>query len=799
MRLTNAFAVSNAELSHGAASAIKHACSLIAPSWPLDRFIAVNALWEFRQEPIEQVSARLAMLINAKTTMSCEYFLSAYRAGKISETSLISAARLYRSTYDVDELIIVLEQAYPSVWLSIAEIVDLSRDRHKMRWQDEVVQQVSQFCGEFVSQNADNLESLYSQWLSFTSHDYGMSLLMGEKHLRQAFYMLPSNPKELFAQVFQELDMTASEFEIYSHKLLLSINGWASYFSWQRWESRLENKENHCLESLLAIRMAWDLIIWRQSKAREAKTQDTSLRAQWLQQKFESNELIHAHTEYVRYFWIWTHAAELEYQKQLHQTLKSSPILSDRSPELQAVFCIDVRSERIRRLLELQSPTIQTKGFAGFFGLPISYQPAQSDIKRPQLPALMAPSITVTDHHKQHEKLNKIRNLNDWKSWTNGSVSAFTMVETAGWTYAFKLVQDNFFSKKKEKLIDEFSHHNELHLERNGHPLDLEENSALIISVLKAMGLTENFAPIVLLVGHGSQTRNNLHASGLDCGACGGQTGEVNVRVLARLLNDKTLRLKLSEVGINIPDKTRFIAALHNTTTDEIKCFEPLPDQKTKAWLKSASILTRRERAFTMDPALRLLDDKALERALISRAKDWSEVRPEWGLANNSAFIVAPRDRTRGVDLEGRVFLHDYVWDADPDFELLEQIMTAPMIVTHWINMQYNLSVTDNVFFGSGNKLLHNAVGMNVGVFEGNGGDLRIGLPLQSIHDGTKWRHTPLRLSVYIAAPRAAIEKVIASHDVVRELTHNHWLFLFRWTDHNTIERYRAGEWEIVV
>jgi uncharacterized protein YbcC (UPF0753/DUF2309 family) len=222
-----------------------------------------------------------------------------------------------------------------------------------------------------------------------------------------------------------------------------------------------------------------------------------------------------------------------------------------------------------------------------------------------------------------------------------------------------------------------------------------------------------------------------------------------------------------------------------------------LNDVEVETWLQEASIMTRRERSSAIDRTLTSLADGALEKALSYMAKDWSEVRPEWGLANNASFIVAPREKTRAIDLGGRSFLHDYNWRDDPEFGLLEQIMTAPMIVTHWINMQYNLSVTDNSFFGSGNKLLHNAVGQHIGVFEGNGGDLRIGLPYQSVHDGAEWRHEPLRLSVYITAPREAIENIIKSHKTVRDLLHNNWLFLFRWSE-NVIERYRPEYWEAV-
>ena len=173
-------------------------------------------------------------------------------------------------------------------------------------------------------------------------------------------------------------------------------------------------------------------------------------------------------------------------------------------------------------------------------------------------------------------------------------------------------------------------------------------------------------------------------------------------------------------------------------------------------------------------------DAEQLEKAIKARANDWAQVRPEWGLANNAAFIVAPRTRSQHLNLAGRVFLHDYDHTQDTTLGVLELIMTAPMVVTNWINMQYYASVVDNVKYGSGNKVLHNVVGGRLGVFEGNGGDLRIGLPMQSLHDGSNWQHTPLRLSVFIEAPTEAIDSIIASQAVVRQLVHNQWLHLFQ-------------------
>jgi uncharacterized protein YbcC (UPF0753/DUF2309 family) len=194
--------------------------------------------------------------------------------------------------------------------------------------------------------------------------------------------------------------------------------------------------------------------------------------------------------------------------------------------------------------------------------------------------------------------------------------------------------------------------------------------------------------------------------------------------------------------------------------------------------LERASVATRRERA----PRLGLgdLGDAKLHAAVVRRARNWAEIRPEWGLAGNAAFIVAPRERSRHIDLQGRVFLHDYRSEIDQDNAILEAIMTGPVVVAHWINFQYYASTVDNHRYGSGNKVLHNIVGGHLGVFEGNAGDLRIGLSLQSLHDGEKWMHTPLRLAVFIEASRPAIDAVLTKHPKVGELVDNEWLHLFQ-------------------
>ncbi|MBI3792452.1 MAG: DUF2309 family protein, partial [Gemmatimonadetes bacterium] len=334
----------------------------------------------------------------------------------------------------------------------------------------------------------------------------------------------------------------------------------------------------------------------------------------------------------------------------------------------------------------------------------------------------------------------------------------------------------------------------------DGTSLDDEARAALAAGALRGMSLTRDFAPLVAFVGHGASVRNNPQAAGLACGACGGQSGELNARALAALLNDAGVRTRLVAQGIAIPDGTAFVGGVHDTVTEQVTLFPEPAVARTHAAelaafgraLDAAGAPARRERATRLGrPGS---SDPHAE--AVRRASDWSEVRPEWALARNAAFICAPRARTRGLDLDGRTFLHEYRWQDDAGFATLEAILTAPVVVAHWINFQYYASTVDPERYGSGDKTLHNVVGGTLGVYEGAGGDLRIGLARQSVHDGQAFVHEPLRLGVYVEAPIEAIERVLARHAVVRQLVSHRWIFLHQLSpDDGRVRLWRPDGW----
>jgi uncharacterized protein YbcC (UPF0753/DUF2309 family) len=560
---------------------------------------------------------------------------------------------------------------------------------------------------------------------------------------------------------------------------------------------------------LLAIRAAWD---WLLHGDAEQGALDPAWQVAWSNAELHADRLRAAQ----EIDWLLQDALEIAYRQPLAERLLEATREPAQAPKVQAVFCIDVRSEVFRRNLESAAPHVHTRGFAGFFGLPIAYSPLGSALTRPQLPGLLSPAVCVTEtcdsadhaHALEAKRRGALQSRQRWSEFRTAGSSTFSFVESLGITYGAKLLKDSLASTAAAGRWEDTglpaSAAAQLRPRLPQVPSDPRGAAVTAKAVLQAMGLVRGFAPLVLLAGHGSQSANNPHASGLDCGACCGQTGEVNARALADLLNAPAVRAALREAGVDVPDGTHFLPGLHNTTTDEVVLYDvdAVPAAlrpnlaELQAWLAEAGRRARAERAPTLGLGKLAGDAAALEQAIRERSNDWAQVRPEWGLADNAAFVVAPRARTRHLNLGGRSFLHDYDHREDPGLGTLELILTAPMVVINWINMQYHASTVDNRRYGSGNKVLHNVVGGHIGVFEGNGGDLRIGLPMQSLHDGRTWRHTPLRMNVFVEAPRAAIETIAAKHPVVRNLVDNGWLHLMRIDpDRPLIERFRHGAW----
>ena len=820
---------------HVSSAAVEAACARIAPTWPLDEFIAVNPYWGWSSSPASAVAGSLGVLAGTALTMPRSWFREEWAAGRVADAHLVvaaggdlnlaAAARAVLTSpgtgVDVDAL------AAPIRRLAlVTDVRELdSAPRPGQTWSDLVTHQISQHCAAHFdryqgSWHPDRSLDLFAGWREQRSATHGVRWTHGASWAAAQIESLPNDAELAIEVMLDSLDIAADAEQDYLTALLLSINGWAAWCAYERWQARLIGADDHEIVALLAVRLAWEWLL-RNDAESDADASSVSLNwSTWATSWSTAGALVQATVEQQRVDWALQSAVERTYQATLIDQFAEAGNVDQSTtvatPPVQAAFCIDVRSEVFRRSLERVAPDVQTRGFAGFFGLPISYSPAGSGLTRPQLPGLLSPALAVSDDVADaaiaadvaNQRATVLGNRQRWSVFRSAPSSVFSFVESMGLLYAPKLIKSSLpHTHGPDKWEhDGISSASAAQLRPRLGLVDDDPAAAAAVAhrVLTAMGLVTGFAPIVLLCGHGSQSANNPHAAGLDCGACGGQTGEVNARVLADLLNSAAVRAHLAPLGIAVPDSTWFVPALHNTTTDQVELFdtESVPTSmrdrvgELDAQLRAAGAVARAERSVRLGVG-DVAASEQLERLILERANDWSQVRPEWGLAGNAAFIVAPRSRTRHMDLGGRSFLHDYDWRLDTELTTLTLIMTAPMVVTNWINMQYHASTVDNRRYGSGNKVLHNVVAGRLGVFEGNGGDLRIGLAMQSLHDGTTLQHPPLRLSVFIEAPQAAIDAVVGAHDVVRELVANEWLHLLRIEPADgSVERWTRDGWQ---
>jgi len=595
---------------------------------------------------------------------------------------------------------------------------------------------------------------------------------------------------------------------------------------------------------------------------------------------------------------VWLTAFEAGHRRQVLAQLMSAQatpaiVPADRNSRslAQIVFCIDVRSEVFRRHLE-HLGGYETLGLAGFFGVPLDYQPLSAHYAVSQCPVLLKPKNRVreiprsyhgaqAEQHKQAAQLVHTAHelLHDLKE---NVVTPYVMVEAIGWLFGLPLfgrtlapvwydrvrhwfrraffpslattltveklarqeaeemvateqravirevvrrrfglggaaLSSTLLDKIRRKSIghaegingevakalgltpeEEAAFYQELrdrhrisprgisaHLDRLTHTgFSIAEQAYFVEAALRLMGLTSNFARVVLFCAHGSTSQNNPFESALDCGACGGNHGLPNARAIAAMANKSAVRDLLRERGITIPADTHFFAAQHDTTTDAVRIvdLEDVPAthrkdlQRLLADLAQAGEQAALERAGALQA--QTFGEPALARQSAKRrSEDWAEVRPEWGLSKNSLIVIGRRALTQQLDLQGRSFLHSYDPQHDLSGKLLETIMTAPLVVAQWINMEHYFSTVDNEVYGSGSKVYHNVVG-RVGVMTGVWSDLRIGLPAQTVLNGPEPYHEPMRLLAIIEAPRERIQGVIDRHPLLDHLFNLGWVTL---------------------
>ena len=655
----------------------------------------------------------------------------------------------------------------------------------------------------------------YLAWQQLIKNDPALS-----KKERERLADWPKDPVEALLYSLSLLNIDEKQIKDYFEYHLLALPGWAGML---KWRSIQNGKGLQLLVDYLAIRLSLEYVFaipylpLEQRKIADPSTILPLLAAwihwggmtldEWRQLSvYEIKSRLMFADRFLRInrHHIWLEAWEETYESRLREKIATSLNVGQlEQTAVQLLFCIDVRSEPIRCYLEESGP-FETYGCAGFFGLPIRTRELDSYYTHPSCPVIVEPQheiyeSSLQDHVSEYRRrLTVFQFIGDtFNKIKKHALASLLLPEMSGpWLGLHTIARSaapgwmgrviqQVKKRIERKPLTKLSLHYEGASSKSGLSIGFTTNEQVqyVKQLLTNIGLTSSFAPLVVVCGHGSTSTNNPYASSLDCGACGGTSGAFNARVFTSLCNLKEVREGLKKEGIFIPDETVFMAAEHNTTIDKLYFLDTPSLSKAaedslkllKSKLNDVSIKVSAERLKKLPHNSKFKNPfKEANR----RSVDWSEIRPEWGLAGNAAFFIGRRSLTKHCHLEGKVFLHSYDWRKDYSGEALENIVSGPATVGQWINLQYYASTVAPHYYGSGSKTTQTVTG-GLGVMQGNGSDLLSGLPWQSIASSDcELFHSPLRLLIVIEAPCLYIERLLKQNPLFRQKVKHGWLRL---------------------
>ena len=479
----------------------------------------------------------------------------------------------------------------------------------------------------------------------------------------------------------------------------------------------------------------------------------------------------------------------------------------------QLICCIDDRLESFRRHLEEVAPDTETFGVAGFFNLAIAFQGLDDPSTFPLCPVVVKPRHQISEQpaaKDAHLMARRRRRRQNWghldatfERASRSLVWAPLLTAVSGLLAAIPLLGNVFAPRLSARIRANLARRlfpevkTQLSPPAEPTPADpkgalmlqsgftVEEKANRVGTLLENIGLTSQFAPLVVILGHDSRSVNNPHFAAYSCGACGGRSGGPNARLFARMVNRPQVRHLLAARGIHIPAGTLFVGGVHDTCADSITLYdEDVPAarsgeletlRRTLDAARRRNAQERSRRFASARPGLwpgeagGLAVDQAL-RHVEERATDLSQARPELGHATNASCIVGRRSISRGLFLDRRAFLVSYDPSLDATGEILERILLAVGPVGAGINLEYFFSAVDNERYGAGTKLPHNVTGL-VGVMNGASSDLRTGLPKQMIEI-----HEPVRLQLFIETRPEVLSQIVQRQPSIAELVGNEWV-----------------------
>jgi uncharacterized protein YbcC (UPF0753/DUF2309 family) len=719
---------------------------------PLMDFVHHNTLHAFQHLPFHEALEMAHVKLGYQVYFPLETFRTLYQTGRITETIV---DRVLSQKKGQDQEIWkgkLLHGQYNSIeHARVGALRGQWKKQYSIDLDSLVHPTLFRLLGSYLDQGIsiwnfpiDDLSFLdairkleTNSWVSIFKRKTSRALLLNENTRIQDILVLLVGNNDAF-------------YEQYLYDQQFAHQGWSGMVSTvEDLPQTLLDKRQIKLEELILLELLLELDALDHKLGSEWKSID--------QQLTEPITALHdpiVKSEQMEVLSLWQEAFEWTYYDQVLKGIQTERVeyVSPHQKSFQSLFCIDDRECSFRRYLENLDPACETFGTPGFFSVEFFYQPVGGKFYTKLCPAPVTPKYLIKEIGEDKKRATDLH----FSKHNHNFYSGWLFSQTLGFWSAVKLFINLFkpsmspATASSLRHMDKFSglqvDFDAFHAEENGLQLGfkVEEMANRVEAQLRSIGLVDNFAPIIYVVGHGASSVNNPHYAAYDCGACSGRAGSVNARVISQMANKTEVRTILAERGIQIPETTMFVGGLHDTTRDEIVFYDDQissPEYKSmhkkhEEVFRKALDLNAKERSRRFESINSKESPASIHEKIRTRSVSIFEPRPELNHATNALAIVGRRELSKGLFLDRRSFLNSFDYRVDPAGDYLFGILKAAAPVCGGINLEYYFSRVDGEKLGAGTKLPHNVMGL-FGVANGIDGDLRPGLPAQmtEVHD----------------------------------------------------------------
>ncbi len=755
---------------------------------PLKDFVHHNTLGAFQEYPFVEAISRASCIFGYKTSLNITEYRALYKANRIREDILEQVIIQRKGSENADEWISNLfnTQYDNSIHSRLSHFRSTWKTLHGIDLDFEINGLLFKFLGSYLDQGI-------AQWhFPFEEAGFLASVRNLEKtsvsdfvHSKLAMRLLMTED----VSITELLTLIVGDeclFENYLFEQQFSHPGWSGMVAMvEKHPETLLDKRKISLEDVIKLELILEIDLLE--KKRKGKWKP------FAEYNFENPVYVFDPTPLStkdQAIALWQEAYEWSYFDSVLAGIQKQKGKSHKKVEksFQALFCIDDREGSIRRHIEKFDPKCETYGTPGHFGIPMYYQSKDGLFLTKVCPVPVQPKHLVRElgDSTKLEKEVHFSSLSQnpffgfFYALVLGFWSGLKMFLTI-FKPSFSTMASSSFSHmgKKSKLSVEYDADQQNH-ESLQVGFKVEEMANIVASVLKSIGLIDDFGKIVYCIGHGASSINNTHYAGYDCGACSGRPGSVNARAIAYMANHSEVRILLKQQDIKIPEDTVFVGGLHDTTRDEFEFYDEdnlneannaFHFENKKIFVKALD-MNAKERSRRFFSINSKQSAEKIHELVRNRSVSLFEPRPELNHATNALAIVGRHSLNEGLFLDRRAFSNSYDYSLDPNGDLLLGILNAAAPVCGGINLEYYFSRVDNQKLGAGSKLPHNVVGL-IGVVNGVEGDLRPGLPLQMIEV-----HDPIRLMLIVEHYPEVVLETIQKNKATYQWFLNEWVIL---------------------